>query len=234
MGERPDLLSTLLQARDADSGEAMTDRQLHDELITLLVAGTETAAGGLAWLFHELGRHPLVDQRLHQELRDHVALPLGPERLARLEYTRRVVDEALRVRNPGGITIRRATTDVELGGYRLPRGTEFIFSALILHRNPRYFPHPLRFDPDHWLPDRPPVPRGAFVPFGAGSHLCIGESFARTEMMTVVAAIAGRWRLAPVPGARVRGVMTSTNRPENLLMTAEPRTDPSGNRPAGP
>ncbi|MFD4661259.1 cytochrome P450 [Kitasatospora sp. NPDC058444] len=227
-GGRPDLLATLLRARDADSGEAMTDRQLHDELITLLVAGTETAAGGLAWLFHELGRHPLVDQRLHQELQDHVELPLTAHQLPRLGHTRRIVDESLRMRNPGGITIRRAITEVELGGYRFPEGTEFIFSALVLHRNPRHFPDPLRFDPDRWLPDRPPVPRGAFVPFGAGHHLCVGESFARTEMMTVVATVASRWRLAPAPGARVRGVMTSTNHPENLLMTVEPRTAPTG------
>ncbi|MFI2609110.1 cytochrome P450 [Kitasatospora sp. NPDC018619] len=232
--DRPDLLSMLLNARDADSGEAMTDRQLHDELITLLVAGTETAAGGLAWLFHELGRNPAVDRRLHRELHDHGALPLTPERLARLDYTRRVVDEALRVRNPGGITLRRAVTDVELGGYRFRRGTEFIFSALVLHRNPRYFPDPLRFDPDRWLPDRPPGPRGAFLPFGAGHHLCVGEAFARTEMATVVATVAGRWRLVPVPGVRVRGVMTSTNHPENLLMTVEPRTAPVGSGASAP
>ncbi|MFD5436666.1 cytochrome P450 [Kitasatospora sp. NPDC127067] len=223
---RPDLLSMLLQARDADSGEAMTDRQLHDELITLLVAGTETAAGGLAWLFHELGRHPHLDRRLHQELHDHAVLPLTADQLPRLGHTRRVVDEALRMRNPGGITIRRAITDVELGGYRFREGTEFIFSALVLHRNPRHFPHPLRFDPDRWLPDRPPAPRGAFVPFGAGHHLCIGESFARTEMLTVAATVASRWRLTPAPGARVRGVMTSTNHPDNLLMTVEPRPAP--------
>ncbi|WP_316525570.1 cytochrome P450 [Kitasatospora brasiliensis] len=221
------LLSMLLRARDADSGEAMTGRQLHDELITLLVAGTETAAGGLAWLFHELGRHPDVDRRLHQELRDRAAVPLTLDGLPRLAYTRRVVDEALRMRNPGGITIRRAITDVELGGHRFPEGTEFIFSALVLHRNPRYFPEPLRFDPDRWLPERPAVPRGAFVPFGAGSHLCIGEAFARTEMMTVAATVAGRWRLAPVPGVPVRGVMTSTNHPDNLLMRVEPRTEPA-------
>ncbi|MGW1177558.1 cytochrome P450 [Kitasatospora sp. NPDC002543] len=222
-GERPDLLSMLLDARDADSGEAMTERQLHDELITLLVAGTETAAGGLAWLFHELGRNPLVDERLHQELHDRNAVPPTGDRLPELDYTRRVVDEALRMRNPGGITIRRAVVDVELGGYRFRRGTEFIFSALVLHRNPRHFPHPRRFDPDRWLPDRPAVPRGAFLPFGAGHHQCVGESFARTEMLTVAATVAGRWRLVPVPGVRVRGVMTSTNHPDNLLMRVEPR-----------
>ncbi|MEU3573832.1 cytochrome P450 [Kitasatospora sp. NPDC036755] len=222
-GERPDLLSMLLDARDADSGEAMTERQLHDELITLLVAGTETAAGGLAWLFHELGRNPLVDERLHQELHDRNAVPPTADRLPELDYTRRVVDEALRMRNPGGITIRRAVVDVELGGYRFRRGTEFIFSALVLHRNPRHFPHPRRFDPDRWLPDRPAVPRGAFLPFGAGHHQCVGESFARTEMLTVAATVAGRWRLVPVPGVRVRGVMTSTNHPDNLLMRVEPR-----------
>ncbi|MFH8589294.1 cytochrome P450 [Streptomyces celluloflavus] len=231
--EHHDVLSMLLRAQDDDSGEAMTDRQVHDELITLLVAGTDTVAGGLAWLFHELGQHPAVDRELHQELRDTVTGPLDQDGLRRLRYTRRVIDEALRMRNPGGITIRRAVDDVELCGYHFPGGTEFIFSALVLHRNPRYFPGPLRFDPDRWLPDRPPVPRGAFVPFGAGSHMCIGESYARAEMTTVAATIASRWRLEPVPGTRVRGVMTSTNSPGDLRMRVRAREEPERDRPTG-
>ncbi|MDH6144331.1 cytochrome P450 [Kitasatospora sp. GP30] len=218
-----DLLSMLLDAQDSDSGEAMTDQQVHDELITLLVAGTETAAGGLAWLFHELGENPSVDRQLHAELRSAAAEPPAPQDPGRLPYLRRVLDEALRMRNPGGMTIRRATTDVELGGYHFAPGTEFIFSALVLHRNPHYFPDPTRFDPDRWLPDRTPVPRGAYIPFGAGNHLCIGESYARMEMTAVVAAIASRWRLEPVPGVQVRGVMTSTNNPANLLMRVRAR-----------
>ncbi|MGW1605542.1 cytochrome P450 [Streptomyces eurythermus] len=226
----PDLLSMLLASQDGDGGEAMTDRQVHDELITLLVAGTETAAGGLAWLFHELGRNPDVDRELHAELRHLAAGCPAPEELTRLPYTRRVLDEALRMRNPGGMTIRRAVTEVELGGHRFPAGTEFIFSALVLHRNPRLFPDPARFDPDRWLPDRPPVPRGAFLPFGAGGHRCIGDSYARMEMTAVTAAVVSRWRLEPVPGARVRGVMTSTNNPAGLLMRARPRQEPA--RPA--
>ncbi|MFF4622009.1 cytochrome P450 [Nonomuraea jabiensis] len=220
--DQQDLLSMLLRAQDGDGG-TMTDQQVHDELITLLVAGTETAAGGLAWLFHELGQNPAVDRALQRELRDTLTDALTPDVLRGLPYTRRVVDEALRMRNPGGMTTRRAMAEVELGGHHFPRGTEFIFSAWVLHRNPRYFPDPVRFDPDRWLPDRPPVPRGAFIPFGAGSHMCIGDSYARTEMTTVVAAIASRWRLEPLPGARVRGVMTSTNSPGRLLMRVQER-----------
>ncbi|MEW2619079.1 cytochrome P450 [Streptomyces sp. NPDC048106] len=220
----PDLLTMLLTAGDGTTADTMTDQQVHDEVVTLLVAGTETVAGGLAWLFHELGRHPGIDRQLYEEVRRQGAAPLDFDRLAQLPYTRRTVDEALRVRNPGGVTIRRAVADVELGGHHFPRGTEFIFSALVLHRNPRYFPEPTRFDPDRWLPDRPAVPRGAFLPFGAGSHQCIGESFARAEMMTTVAAVASRWRLEPVPGSRVRGVMTSTNHPTGLAMRTRPRT----------
>ncbi|MEU8566854.1 cytochrome P450 [Streptomyces pathocidini] len=221
-----DVLSMLLRAQDDDSGETMTDQQVHDELVTLLVAGTDTAAGGLAWLFHELGQNPAVDRELHRELRETLVGPLGPDVLRRLQYTRRVIDEALRMRNPGGITIRRAVDDVELAGHHFPGGTEFIFSALVLHRNPRYFPDPVRFDPDRWLPGHPPVSRGSFVPFGAGSHMCIGDSYARTEMATVVATIANRWRLEPLPGVQVRGVMTSTNNPGDLRMRLRQREEP--------
>ncbi|MFF8789385.1 cytochrome P450 [Streptomyces sp. NPDC015125] len=221
--EQPDLLSMLLQAQDADGGTTMTHQQVYDELITLLVAGTETAAGGLAWLFHELGRHPAVDRKLHEELRTRSGEAPSLEHLGHLPYTRRVVDEALRVRNPGGVTMRRATTEVELAGYRFPSGAEFMFSALVLHRNPHHFHDPLTFDPDRWLPGQKAAPRGAFLPFGAGRHRCIGESFARAEMTTVVAALARRWRLEPLPGAQVRGVMTSTNHPANLLMRVAPR-----------
>ncbi|MFI0902455.1 cytochrome P450 [Streptomyces sioyaensis] len=130
--EQPDLLSMLLQAQDADSGKTMTDQQVYDELITLLVVGTETAAGGLAWLFHELGRHPAVDRELHEELRTRSGEAPSFEHLGHLPYTRRVVDEALRVRNPGGVTMRRATTEVELAGNRFPPGAEFVFSALVM------------------------------------------------------------------------------------------------------
>ncbi|TWV38564.1 cytochrome P450 [Streptomyces misionensis] len=220
----PDLLTLLLRAEDAPTADTMTYQQVYDEVVTLLVAGTETVAGGLAWLFHELGRHPDIDRALYEEVRQQAGAPFDLDRLDRLPRTRRTVDEALRMRNPGGVTIRRAVTDVELGGHRFPRGTEFLFSALVLHRNPRHFPEPTRFDPDRWLPDRPAVPRGAFVPFGAGGHQCIGESFARAEMMATVAAVVSRWRLEPVPGRRVRGVMTSTNHPSGLVMTARPRT----------
>ncbi|UUN28820.1 cytochrome P450 [Streptomyces sp. FIT100] len=221
--EQPDLLSMLLQAQDTDSGNTMTDQQVYDELITLLVAGTETAAGGLAWLFHELGRNPAVDRELHEELRTRSGGAPSFEQLGHLPYTQRVVDEALRVRNPGGVTLRRATTEVELAGYRFPPGAEFMFSALVLHRNPHHFHDPLRFDPDRWLPGQKAAPRGAFLPFGAGKHRCIGEMFARAEMTTVVAALASRWHLEPLPWAQVRGVMTSTNHPANLLMKAIPR-----------
>ncbi|QLJ02496.1 cytochrome P450 [Streptomyces sp. NEAU-sy36] len=220
----PDLLTLLLRAEDASTADTMTSQQVYDEVVTLLVAGTETVAGGLAWLFHELGLHPDADRELYEEVRQQSGAPFDLDRLDQLPRTRRTVDEALRVPNPGGVTIRRAVTDVELGGHHFKRGTEFVFSALVLHRNPRHFPDPTRFDPDRWLPDRPAAPRGAFIPFGAGSHQCIGESFARAEMTATVVAVVNQWRLEPVPGRRVRGVMTSTNHPRDLVMTARPRT----------
>ncbi|MEU5304005.1 cytochrome P450 [Streptomyces noursei] len=222
--EYTDLLSMLLNARDTKTGATMTMEQVHDELVTMLVAGAETSAGGLAWLMHELGHNLAADQALHTELREVLTgRDAGHQDLDDLPYTRRLVNESLRMRNPGGTPIRRARTEITLGGITFPKGTQFLYGASILHRNPRYFPDALRFDPDRWLPERASsVPRGAFLPFGAGAHMCIGNAFAVTEMMLATAAIASRWRLEPT-GKPVQGVLTSTFAPRDLRMRVVPR-----------
>lgn len=217
--DRGDLLSALLLARDAD-GEGMGDEQVHDEVITLLSAGLETSALALSWLFHELGRRLDVEARVHAEV-DALDGPVTYEDLPRLPYLRRVVDEVLR-RYPLWMLMRRATADVELGGVRLRPGDEVIISPHALHHDPRVFADPERFDPDRWLDaDLPP---GAYIPFGAGIRQCVGNTFALAEITAVVATIAARWRLVPVPGHRVTARVTSTAYPRSLPMTAVPRS----------
>ncbi|MBE8521541.1 cytochrome P450 [Amycolatopsis sp. H6(2020)] len=212
-----DLLSTLLLG-------GMTDEQARDEALTLLTAGIETTALALAWTFHELGRHPEIEARVHAELDEVLGgRPVTVEDLPRLTYVRQVVDEVLR-QYPLWMLMRRTLTEVDLGGVRLPEGAEVIVSPHALHHDPTSFADPDRFDPGRWAPERAAaVPKGAFVPFGAGTRQCIGNRFAQNEIVITLATVAARWRLVPVAGKPVRIKFTSAAYPESLPMTVVPR-----------
>ena len=220
-----DLLSTLLLARDEETGEGMTDEQLEDEVLTLLTAGIETTWLALAWTFHEIGRHPEVAERLYAEIDEVLGgRPVTFEDIPRLVYTRQVADEVLR-KYPLWILMRRAVTDVDLGGVRIPAGSEVIVSPHALHHDPASYDHPDRFDPTRWSPERVKnLPKGAFVPFGAGSRQCLGNLFAQNEIVLTVATVAARWKLVPLPDHPVRVKYTSAAYPRNLPMTVVPRT----------
>jgi cytochrome P450 len=209
-----DLLSMLLLA-------GMTDEQARDEVLTLLTAGIETTALALAWTFHELGRNPDVEARVHAEIDEVLGgRPITGEDLPELVYLRQVVDEVLR-HYPLWMLMRRTLTDVDLGGTRLPEGSEVIVSPHALHHDPASFADPARFDPDRWSPERvKQQPKGAFIPFGAGTRQCVGNVFAQNEIVITVATVAARWRLVPVPGRPVRVKFTSAAYPESLPMTA--------------
>ncbi|WP_328456206.1 cytochrome P450 [Amycolatopsis sp. NBC_00438] len=219
-----DLLSMLLAARDEDTGEGMSDRQVHDEVITILTTGAETTAVALAWFFHELGQHPDVERRFHAEVDEVLdGRPARFEDLPELVYTNQIVNEIVR-RTPPLILMRRAREDVELGGVTIPAGSEVAVSQHTLHRDPRWFPEPGRFDPDRWAPGRAAeLPKGAYIPFGAGARLCPGHVFAPTEIAIVAATIGARWRLVPVPGKKVRAQLKATMQPNRLPMTVVPR-----------
>lgn len=215
--DRGDLLSTLLLA-------GMTDEQARDEVLTLLTAGIETTALALSWTFHELGRHPDVEARVHAEVDEVLGgRPVTVDDITRLTYVRQVVDEVLRC-YPLWMLMRRTLEEVELGGVRVPAGAEVIVSPHALHHDPASFPDPDRFDPGRWEPARSAdLPKGAFVPFGAGNRQCIGNRFAQNEIVITVATVAARWRLVPVPGRPVRVKFTSAAYPDSLPMTAVPR-----------
>jgi cytochrome P450 len=222
--DRGDLLSMLLLARHPDTGAGMSDRQVHDEVMTLLVGGIETTALALAWTCHELARHPDVERRVHAEV-DEVLGGRAPAfaDVEKLVYLNQVVNEVLRM-YPVWFLMRRTLAPVELGGVTLPEGAEVIFSPHALHHDPASFAAPYRFDPGRWSPERAAaVPKGAFVPFGAGTRQCVGNLFARTEIVVTLATVAARWRLVPVPGKPVRVTFTSAAYPKGLLMTAVPR-----------
>ncbi|WP_410626436.1 cytochrome P450 [Amycolatopsis sp. cmx-8-4] len=212
--DRGDLLSMLLLA-------GMTDEQARDEVLTLLTAGIETTALALAWMFHELGRNPDVEARVHAEVDEVLAgRPVTGDDLHRLVYVRQVVDEVLR-QYPLWMLMRRTLTEVRLGDERLPEGAEVIVSPHALHHDPASFEAPEKFDPGRWSPERAKqLPKGAFIPFGAGTRQCVGNVFAQNEIVITVATVAARWRLVPVPGRPVRVKFTSAAYPESLPMTA--------------
>ncbi|MEU9478693.1 cytochrome P450 [Streptomyces sp. NPDC048191] len=218
--EGSNLLSHLRAARDPETGEGMSDELIRDELVSIMMAGTETTAATMAWTCHELARNPAVEQRLRAELQEVLdGRPAGYDDLPALPYTHAVVNEALR-RYSLLMLFRRATQPVVLGGVRLPAGADVMFSQLDLHRDDRPFPEPDRFDPERWLGDRDSQPpRDAFIPFGAGNRRCIGEGYAQAEAVIALATILGRWRLAPAPGHSVRRVAAAMPRPNSLPMT---------------
>ncbi|HEX4226056.1 MAG TPA: cytochrome P450 [Pseudonocardiaceae bacterium] len=219
-----DLLSMLLQAKDADTGESMSEAQVYDEVITILTGGTDTVGLALGWFFHEIGRHPELEQRFHAEVDDVLGGSNATvDDLPKLTYTRQIVNEVLRL-YPIWLLIRRTNAEVDLGGHRVPAGTEVVYSPHALHHDPRNFPDPDRFDPDRWSPERiGEIPKGAYVPFGAGARQCIGNAFAQTEIALTAATIAARWRLVPVPDQPVRIKVTGAAYPSRLPMTAQPR-----------
>lgn len=220
-----DLLSMMLFARGADGRPAMSDAQLHDEVMTFFIAGSNTIANTLCWALHHIGADPEVEERLHAEV-DRVldGRVAGHADLPALEYTRRVLSETLRLRTQGLFNNRVTARDAELGGYLIPAGSDVLYSFHAVHHNPRIYPDPERFDPDRWLPERArKLPRGAFMPFATGVHGCIGDQFAWTEMTICLASIAARWRMEPVPGHQPKPVPAMTMPVDSLPMTPRRR-----------
>ncbi|CAL9278778.1 cytochrome P450 [Streptomyces sp. SudanB182_2057] len=221
--EHSDVLTTLLNARD-EEGRPLTDREIHDQVVTFYMAGVETTSAALAWTLHELARHRDVEERLHCEL-DTVLDGRDPayEDLPRLTYLARIVNEVLR-QYAIWFQMRRTVRPVWLGRVLLPAGAELIYSPHILHHDPRWFDDPDRFDPDRWLTSRTGRHvKHAFLPFGAGVHKCMGDNFALVQISLAIAAICSRWRLRPVPEYRVRKVIHATVHPDRLPMIPEHR-----------
>jgi cytochrome P450 len=229
-GDGKDLLSMLMAARDED-GSGMSDDQLRDEAITILLAGHETTAIALTFTWMLLSRHPEVRARLEAEVDEVLAGgPAGPGDLPRLALADRIVRESMRLYPPAWSIGREAAEDVDLGGRRFPRGTWFWFIPWAMHRDARFFPDPTRFHPDRWAGDfGKRLPRFAYFPFGGGPRQCIGNSFASMEAVLCLATIAREVRLELVSARAVDLVPTVTLRPKHgLRMRVERRQRPAG------
>jgi cytochrome P450 len=213
--DRGDLLSMLLAARDEDSGEGLDDRQLRDEVMTLLLAGHETTAMALSWTFYLLSLHPGARRTLEQEV-DATITGEGPrlDDLPRLRYTRMVLDESLRLYPPAWVITRSADAADELGGYEVPAGSAVLVSAYVTQHSPALWDDPEGFDPERFGAGEPESrPRYAYYPFGGGPHLCIGAGFAIMEASIVLAAVARRLHLDLEPGRPVAVEPLVTLRP---------------------
>ncbi|MCX4907478.1 cytochrome P450 [Streptomyces sp. NBC_00878] len=194
-GEHADILSMLMAARD-DVGEPMSDREVRDNVINMFTAATAAGrASAMVWALHLLDRHPDIARRVQHEI-DSVlgGDPPDDAALRRLELTRHVVLETLRLYPHGWLVFRTVATPVELAGQILPSGTSLLVSPYQLHRQPRLFPDPERFDPDRWATEAPGL-REAYIPFGNGSRKCLGEAFALTEIVVVLARVLQSWTL---------------------------------------
>jgi len=213
-----DLLTMLMQTEDADTGERMNDRQLRDELITIFLAGHETSANALTWCLYLLSQNPEIEQRLRHEV--NAALPDGKtpgfDDLPRLGYVSQVIQEAMRLYPPAWSVVRNAKQDDVAAGYRIRRGHNVFISVYHLHRNPQHWPDPERFDPERFGPDAPKDRhRFAYMPFGGGPRLCIGNNFALMEMQLLLAMLVQNFRWAHRLGHRVELEPLITLRPKH-------------------
>ena len=194
-----DALSALLQARDPQSGQFMEDRQLVNEILTLVVAGHETTSSTLNWTWYLISQHPEVEHRLSKELNTLTGVP-ELEDLPKLPYSRQVIDESMRLYPAGWLMTRKALRDDRLGEYFVPAGTEIYVSPYFIHRHPRIWKDPDRFNPDRFGADRSgDRHRLAMIPFSAGPRNCVGALFARVEMQIHILMVAKHMRLRYVP-----------------------------------
>ncbi len=227
MGAKDDLLTMLLEAQDEEGdGKGMSDRQVRDEAITLFLAGQETMANTLTWTWYLLSQNPEAEKKLHEEI-DTVlgGRPPSVDDLGRLPYTHNVFKETLRLYPAAWTLARRVINDYQVGGYTVPSGTDIFMSQYVMHRDPRFYPDPLKYDPDRWgAEDDSSLPKFAYFPFGGGPRRCIGEPFAWMEGVLLIAAIASRWKMRLAPNHKVEPDPLITIRPKyGMKMMVEKR-----------
>ena len=214
-----DLLSMLISAQDEETGQGMDDKQVRDEAMVLFIAGHETTAVALTWFWYMVAQHPEVERRMHEEI-DDVLKGQSPsfQDLPKLTYTRQVLSETLRLYPPAWVLTREPVEDVTIGNYDIPKGAIVDFSPFILHRDERFWPDPERFDPDRFSHENKGlIHRFAYLPFSVGIRGCIGEQFAWTEALLVIATIAQKFALKIVEKQPVGIKPVLTLRPDRAF-----------------
>ncbi len=202
--DQPNLLSVLVRM-SKESPKKMNDQKVRDQILTFFLAGHETIASAMMWTWYLLAENPGATKKLHAELDEALKGQLpSVNDLEKLSYARMVFAESMRVYPPVWIIGRHALRDVSVNGWIIPKGSYIHVSQFLMHRDARYFPDPERFDPERWTPEATAArPKFCYFPFGGGSMQCIGEGFAWTQGMLMIAILAKRWRMQVVPGHRV-------------------------------
>lgn len=218
--EQGGLLATLTDGHEG-SAIPMDDSEIHDQVITMLLGGSESTGTTLSWAFYLLSQHPEIEMRLHEEV-DAVlgGRPAEWNDLPNLPFTHSVITETLRLYPPGWLLSRITTEEVELAGTRMPPGTTIIFSPHVIQRQDDIYGRPEAFDPDRWSPDRAAdLPRATFVSFGGGARKCIGDTFGEIQSTLALSTIAARWKMECAPDADVRPVAFDfAYRPRRLIL----------------
>ncbi len=224
--QQRDLLDTLLNARDEQTGQGMDDSQVYDEVITIFFAGHETTAQTLTWLWYLLAKHPDAERRLHDEVDRALGgrVPTLAD-LPNLPYARMAVEEAMRLYPPAWIFVRESYNDDEIGGYHIPAKSMIVLSPYLTHRHPDHWQRPEVFEPERFAPEQVAKRHHyAYFPFGGGPRTCIGNNFALQEAHLAVAMIAQRYRLRLQTGEEIQPKMMGTLRPAApVLMRLERR-----------
>lgn len=217
-----DMLDRLLAARDTETGEVMSEIQLRDEIVTLLLAGHETTGTAIAWTLYLLSQHPQIEAQLVAELDSVLSgVPATSSDLARLPYLKQVMQESLRLYPPiWALALARQNTEtIELGGYRIPAGSYLVIPVYSLHRHPDYWPDAKKFDPaGRFVPQRE-ASRHSYccLPFSAGPRTCISANMAMLEIQLVLAQVLQHFCVIPVPGHPVEAVAEITFKPRSGL-----------------
>jgi cytochrome P450 len=214
-GDPDDLLSLLMAARDEETGEGLSDQELRDQAVTIIGAGYETTTQALAWTWYLLARHPEIENKLHAEISNVLGgrTPTA-EDLPKLKYTLMVFQEAMRLYPPAWAISRAAIERDEIGGYRVPAGSEILLLPYITHRHPKYWERGEEFYPEHFLPEKVSArPRFAYFPFGGGPRQCIGNNFALMEAQLIIATVAQKYRLRLADERKIEPEASVTLRP---------------------
>ncbi|MBX3303702.1 MAG: cytochrome P450 [Nitrospira sp.] len=219
-----DLLDLLLQARDEETGEGLSDQELRDEALTIFAAGHETTANALAWTWYLLATHPKERAYFHEEI-DQVLQGRTPtaDDLQHLPYTRALFDESLRLYPPAPAVQRKAAAPTTIGGLSLPEGAFVLVGTYNLHRHPDFWPNPEQFRPERWLNGERSSSRYAYMPFGAGPRTCVGLHFASVEGPLLLALIGRHYDLKLAQDSVEPHLMVTLRPKGGIRMTLQPR-----------
>lgn len=225
---KDDLLGVLLTAKDEETGEVMSEDELAEEVLGMIIGGHESSSTALTWIWHELHRHPEIERQLVEEIQAVCGNePLTFEQIPRLKFASMVIQETLRLHPPFWFENRNTITDVELGGVRIPQGSMVVFSRYSLQRHPDFWQCPDEFRPSRFDPERPENPEGSYahIPFGSGPRVCIGRHFAMMELLVILVTVLQRYRVTVDSSDRHEMAARVTMVPKyGLKVRLEPRS----------